>query len=220
MLRPRILPLLAAALLPFGQDALADPADSSPPLTYELMINGESFLIQADRQQRLESRQSPGTSYEVALRIALSQPVELNSVRLDYPWPAKVEDDHGQPQRTIRIRHELGYTLLLTDLGQPLEAGAEDDALKTLSDSVVKGLRQSGIEQIQVAQPHSHRFPSAAGRGVVIRYRGGDYDQTCMVYLLTGKQFAASCVVQYFDRDADNVLPGIRKIIDSIRPLH
>lgn len=216
----RILPLLVAAILPFGRDALADDADSSPPLTYELRINGESFLIRADEHKRLESRQSPGTHYDVALRIALSQPVELNSIRFEYPWPAKVDDDHGRPQRTVRIRHELGYTLLVTDLGGPLTPGTEDDAVKTVSDSVASGLRQSGVEQMEIGQEHSHQFPSAAGRGVVIHYRSGDYDQTCMIYLLTGKQFAATCTLQYFDRDADNVLPSIRKIIESIRPLH
>jgi uncharacterized membrane protein len=189
-------------------------------LAYELMINGESFSIEADRQERLQSKDSPSVTYDVALRIAMIQPVSLNTVRFEYVWPAQVEDDRGRTQRTARIRHELGYTMLVTDLGPGLAAGSEDEALKLLADSVAAGLRASGIAAIREDKPHTHQFPSAAGRGVVIRYRDAqDYDQVSLVYLLTGEKFAAGVVAQYFQRDAADVLPGIRKTIDSLRPL-
>lgn len=216
---PAILPL-AIALLLSGGAAAAEPSSGSPPLTYELMINGESFTVRADRHERLESKKSPGVSYDVALRIAMVQPVELNTIRFDYLWPAQVEDDHGKTQRTVRIHHELGYTMLVTDFGAPLPPESEEKTLKLVADSVVSGLRASAAEGIQVDQPHAHQFPAAAGRGVVIRYRDAqDYEHVSLVYLLTGEKFAASVVAQYFQRDADNVLPGIRKTIESVGPL-
>lgn len=211
--------LAAVALALSGPQAGAQPTSGSPPLSYELRINGESFTIQADRQERLDSSQSPGVTYDVALRIAMVQPVELNTFRFEYRWPARVEEDRGEGRRTVRIRHELGYTMLITDLGPGLEDGTEDEVLKLLSDSVVGGLRASNLDEIRVDEPHTHKFPSAAGRGVVIRYRDAQgYDQVSLVYLLTGEEFAAGVVAQYFQRDADNVLPGIRKTIESIRP--
>jgi len=220
MFRPPKCLFLVVIALHFGWVFGAEPVTSSPPLAYELMINGEGFQIEADRLERLRSQDSPGTSYEVVLRVAVTQPVRLNRLRFDYQWPAEVKDDHGRARRTVRIRHELGYTLLITDLGQPVAAGEEDAFLKILSDSVVEGLRDSRIEQLQVQPPHSHSFPHAASRGVVIRYQDPQgYAQTYLVYLLLGKDFAASFVAQYFDRDADDVLPGVRKTIHSIRSM-
>jgi len=220
MFRFVFFPLLAVVLFPSARGAGADPGSGSPPLTYELMINGESFLVEANRQQRLESRQSPGVTYDVALRIAMTQPVKLNTLRFEYDWPAEVEDDRRQPQRTVRIRHELGFTMLITDLGRPVEEAGEDEALKIVSESVVEGLRGSGMEHIQVGDSHTLPFPAAAGRGVVIHCRGGQgYDQTCLVYLLRGKGFAASCVVQYLDAEVETVLPRVRKTFNSIRPI-
>ena len=220
MLRFARLPLLVVIALPFGWVAGAEPGSSSPPLSFELMINGESFLVDAGRQHRLQSRQSPGVTYEVAVRIAMTQPVKLGTLRLEYQWPAQVEVDRRKQQQSVRIRHELGYTLLISDLGRPVETGAEDEALKIVWESVVESFRESGIDEIEVGPPHSHPFPAAAGRGVVIRYRGRQgFGQTCLVYLLTGENFAASCVVQYFDTQAENVLPQVRKTLNSIRPI-
>lgn len=220
MLRFSKLPLMAALALPVGWIAGAEPGSSTPPLTYELMINGETFLIESGRQHHLQSRRSPGTTYDVALRIAMTQPVKLDTFRFEYRWPAQVELDRRGGQQSVRIRHELGYTLLISDLGRPDPARPVDETLKIVRESVVEGLRESGIDQIDVGPAHSHPFPAAAGRGVVIRYRGKQgSDQTCLVYLLTGEQFVASCVVQYFDAQAEDVLPQVRKTLNAIRPI-
>lgn len=218
---PRLAPAILAALLcSAGWDATAQQTSSSPPLTYELMINGESFYVEADRQEHLESRQSPGQTYDVALRVAMTQPVRLNTIRFDYSWPAQVTDDRGKEQRTVRIRHELGYTMLITDLGPPPPPENETAVLDILVKSVAEGLRESEVKQIQVGDPHTLPFSSAKGRGVVIRYRDSqDSEMVSLVYLLINKEFAASVVTQYAERDADGVLPGVRKTINSIRPI-
>ena len=219
MFRLSILALFLLGLFLLNHDVQADQSSGSPPLTYELMINGESFLVQADRQNNLKSQDS-GATYDVALRIAPKQRVDLNSLTFVYDWPAVVEDDHGRVQRVVKIRHELGYTMLLTDFGASIESDARDKALKLIWESVVEGFKSAKIDDIEVSEPHTHQFPEAEGRGVVIDYRGPQgFDQTCLVYLLVGKEFAAGCVVQYFDRDGDAVLPRVRGTIESIGPL-
>jgi hypothetical protein len=53
---------------------------------------------------------------------------------------------------------------------------------------------------------------------VVIRYRDGqDLGHTCLVYVLVGEKFAVSCVVEYLDRDSEDVLPLVKKTLDSFR---
>ena len=89
----------------------AQEGRESPPTTYEIQINGESFLVEVNRLVKLESEQNPGQSYEVALRVAPTQHRTLNTFRFDYDLPARLHDDEGRRQRTVRLTHELGFTM-------------------------------------------------------------------------------------------------------------
>ena len=190
------------------------------PLTYELTINGETFTVEADRQTKLESRDNPGVTYDVALWIALEQRVRLNSLRFEYDWPAKVTDDRRKPHRTVRIEHELRYTLLITDLGGPLTPEARDKALKILQESTVESFRRAEVEQGPVALLKPHEFAHSMGHGFMIRYSDREgFAHTCLAYVLSGANFAGYCVVEYFDADAAVVLPRVRKTLDSIRSI-
>jgi len=211
-----ILLAAAAAQCPAAHGA----GSSTPPLTYELMIDGESFLIEANRQVKLQSRDKPGVTYDVALRIALEQPVRLNTFRFEYDWPAQVDDDLRRPQRTVRIAHELGFNMLITDLGQPLDDDSQDKALKILRESTVKGFQEAGMEEITVDEFQSRKFAGSVGRGMMIRYRDGNgLSHTCLVYLMTGPTFAGYCTVEYLDLREVDVVPHVRKILDSIRAI-
>ena len=218
MVRSVLLSLLPFLLLAAGRPARADQTSGTPPLTYELMINGESFLVEADRQVKLESPEKPGVTYDVALRIALRQRVRLNTLEFQYDWPARVEDDHRKPHRTVRIRHELGFTMLITDLGQPLDDEEQTETLKILKESTVQSLRESRMGDISVSDPPPRKFDGADGHGVIIRYQDREgFDQTCLVYLLTGPTFAGSCVVNYFEIDEGTIVPKVKSTLDSIR---
>jgi hypothetical protein len=212
---------LFLVLLAAGQASAGDDQGSSaPPLTYELTINGETFVVEADRQVKLESRENPGVTYEVALWIAMEQRVRLNTLRFEYDWPARVTDDRGRPHRTFRIEHELRYTLLITDLGGPLDPEARDRALEILRESTVEGFKRAGVAQDPVAVIAPHKFAHAMGHGFTIRYRDREgFAHTCVAYVLTGANFAAYCVVEYFDADAGAAIPRVKKTLDSIRPI-
>lgn len=215
---------LAAFLIACGSligptDVRAQVGSIPSPRLYELMIDAESFTVEADRQVRLESKEKPGVTYTVALRISPQQPLELNRLRFDYDWPAEVHDDRGRQQRTVRVRPELGYTLLITDLGEPLDTKAQEEAFGLVSQSVLKGLGESGMQKIASSQPYDRQFASAKGRGMTIRYEDKEgLEETCLVYLLVGAKFTCSCVVQYFSANGETVLPRIKATLDSVRP--
>ena len=198
----------------------AQTGNEPPPNTYELMINGESFLVEANQQTKLKSREKPGVEYDVALRVAPRQRLTLNTFQLEYELPARVDDDHGRTQRSVRIHHELGFTILLTDLGEPIPDENRDKALEVLRDSVAASLKESGMKILNVAKPHTRDFTHSKGYGVVLRLQdAGGNPQTCMVYLLRGDKMAVSCVVQHLDADADQVLDRIKRVLDSVQPL-
>ena len=49
-------------------------------------------------------------------------------MQLEYEMPAKVSDDRSRQQRTVQIKHELGFSFQLTDLGRLLDAKAQEDS--------------------------------------------------------------------------------------------
>lgn len=219
MVRALVIGLTLLLPLAWGNPAAAEADTVSSPRLYELMINGETFFVEVDQQTRLDSKERPGVAYNVALRVALRQPLELNTLRLEYDWPAQVEDDHDRKQRTVKIHHELGYTVLFTDLGQPLEGKAAEETLETLVQSVTKSLTESGMQKLAPSKPHHREFTGAKARGVTIHYQDKQgFDQTCLIYLVMGERFSGSCVVQYFDNNEETVLPRIKALLDSVRP--
>jgi hypothetical protein len=209
--------ILAAETLA-GEPLAGEEIESgSPPLTYELMINGESFLVEADQVVKLQSREKPGVTYEVALRIALEQPVRLTSFRFVYDWPAQVSETR-RPYRMVRIQHELGYTMLIADLGRPLDSARQDETLKVVQESTVEGLQHAGMKEITVTDLPRHEFAGSVGHGVSI-HCGDDkgIGHTSLVYVIAGQTFAGYCVVEYLDADQANVLPRVQKTLDSVQ---
>ncbi len=195
-----------------------------PPTLYELLINGESFLVEADRVVTLESQQQPGVKYQVALRIAPTQPVRLLSCQFEYDLPATLHAESathaGAARRSARLTHELGFDLLVTDLGGPLKPGTHAEALKILSDSVMDTFRRMGVSELTAAAPHQRRFAHAEAHGVTIHYLDEQgIGHTSLAYVLGNEKFAATCVVQYLDKDSEHVLPLIKKALDSLRAL-
>ena len=80
------------------------------------------------------------------------------------------------------------------------------------------GGRNKQGEQIASARLPDHQFEGAEGRGARIRHRDIEgVDHSTLVYLLVGKTFTASCIVQFLDADGQDVLPLVKDTLDSIR---
>lgn len=220
--RSGLICLLAAMTLFFPETPFAAPPDSpgsdTPPLTYDVMINGETFSVEANRRAKLKSQSKPGVTYDVAIQIAMEQHIRLDRLRFSYEWPAAVQESHRRGQRTVRIRHELGFTVIITDLGPAMDAKGQEEVLKIMTDSMAESLRESGVKKLETAAPREWKFTNSSGRGVQFRYEDQQATpQTSLALVLGAPNFAASCIVQYFDANAENALPRVRKILDSIR---
>ena len=128
----------------------------------------------------------------------------------------------------MQIQHELGFSILLIDLGRPLDAKAQKEKLKLLADSVADSYSKVKGAKPIVGKPYSYKFASGtAGRWTPISYttKQGDKDvgHTCAAWVLSGPPdkatFTVTCLIQYRDEDKDEVRPLVKKILDSIRPL-
>jgi hypothetical protein len=193
-----------------------DASVTSGPATYEIMINGESFLVDADHAARLESKEKPGVSYQVAVRVAPTQRIRMNHLQFTYDLPAKVETD-PKKGNWVQISTELGATMLINDLGGAMTA----EGVKEELDLLVKSVSETfGDKKLNIGKLHSQKFENTPAQGATIRYQDAqDIEHVCLVYIFASPQFTAACVVEYLEPDADDVLPIIKKTLDSIEAL-
>lgn len=209
------VPLLAACLATGLAFAMAPR--KAEPLLYDLVINGESFTIEADRSLRLESKKDPGVVYEVALRIAQNQRLALNRIQFDYDRGYEVTDDHSQTLRSANMEHELGFTITLTDLGRVLNEDERGKILQTLQESMENSFRQDNAENLKTTA-RQQRFQHAEAEGVTIQYHDTEgRARTCLIYVLAGKDFTASAIVQFPDANHEDVLPLVKRTLDSVQ---
>lgn len=189
------------------------------PVTYELMINGESFTIEANKMVTLRSEKQPDVAYDVALRIAPIQHITVGSVGFDFDWLSRVKIESGGDQPTARLDHELGFSLIVTDLGHAISPEGLVPLLKLVTDSVVETFRERQARQLVIAAPHTPDLDGVEGRGVVIRYVNGEgVKHACLVYVLTGPNFTVSCVVQYLEANFEEVRDLIATTLNSFEP--
>ncbi len=107
-----------AAMLGVGLLTSTLAAQTRPePVLYDLVIDGESFTVEINRSLKVQSKKKPGVSYEIALRVAPSQRLLLNRLQFDYDRGYEVTDDVGKNVRTATLNHELGYTMVVSDVG-------------------------------------------------------------------------------------------------------
>jgi hypothetical protein len=205
--------ILSALLLAF---ALAE--NRPEPLLYDLMINGESFSIEANRPMKLQSKKTPGVTYDVALRIAQVQRLVLNRIQLDYDLGYEVTDDASKEIRTVTLQHELGYTILVSDVGGEMKQAARDQVRETLQKSMERSIREAQAEDIKIAPRHERKLAHASAEGETIQYHDAQgRARTCLVYVLAGQGFTASAIVQFQDSDHEDVLPLVKQTLDSIQ---
>jgi hypothetical protein len=214
--------LLLPAVLWVSPPAAAQPAaaGSSPPqpTLYELMINGETFLVEPNRVDKFKSQRPGGATYDVALRIAPVQRIRLENLTFDYDMPAAVEKRGPGEGLSAKVRHELGFTLLVNDLGRALAPDQQTQVLDRMVDSARSTFQELAAREVTVEKPHQRKFASASAAGVTVRYRDKqNLGHTCLVYVFSGERFAGSCLVQYLDQDQADVLPLVKKTLDSLR---
>ncbi len=209
--------VLAAAFRP----ASAQPGPNDPPVTYEVQIDGESFQVEgSQRPIKVESKLKKGTTYTLAIRVAMTQPLRLNTVQMEYGMWAKVIDNKGKDLRIAQIIHDLGFSLEITDLGQALNAKLQDELLKALADNAVKGFTDRKASGLKRTEPKSQKFGSSDGKWLGIDYNDAEgVARTCMIFVLSGEKYTVSAKAEFRSQDRGDVGPWVMNVLRSIRPL-
>ena len=194
---------------PFPVRLPRSPVPVTLPVTYEVQIDGESFQVEGVRPVKVESKLKKGTTYTLAVRVAMTQPLRLNSVQMEYGMWAKVIDNKGKDLRIAQIVHELGFSLEITDLGQALDAKHQDDLLKTLADDAVKRFTDRKATDLKRTEPKDRKFGPSDGKWLKINYTDSEgAARTCMVFVLSGEKYTVSAVAEFRDQTRRTWAPG------------
>jgi hypothetical protein len=204
-----------------SRPASAQPSASDPPVTYEVQIDGESFQVEGgQRPVKVESKLKKGTTYTLAVRVAMTQLLRLNSVQMEYGMWAKVIDNKGKDLRIAQIVHELGFSLSITDLGRALDSKHQDELLKTLEDNAEKRFGDRKATNLKRTELKPMKFGSSDGKRSMITYTDSDgVARTCVIFVLSGEKYTVSAVAEFRDQDKEDVGSWVMNALGSIRPL-
>lgn len=212
-----LLAVLAITAVVGAWVAAQEPANNEvPPLVFELSINGESFLIEPDTQNELKSKS--GAVYKVALRLARQQRWVLNTVRFDYDGGFSVDDDNQRDNRTATLTHELGFNIVVMDLGAQLAPADRQKVLKSIADSMAASYKKSGATGVTESKPAAVKLAKSAGDELKIDYvdQNRQPSATRVLVVDTGKG-AAACIVNYPKAREKELAPLAKLTLDSLR---
>ncbi len=213
--------IVLALIAPFfvGSLTSGQAAEVVSPTTFELAIDGEVFEVSLGKLATLKSDKQPGFQHQISLRIATWQHLKLNTVQLGYERGCRVTDDLRQGARTATLGHDLGFTMIVGDLGGAIDLADRPKVLRLLVERMVRSFRPQTEQEPAVSKIARAAFDGMSGRVVSIQYRDVDgFHRTCVVYLLVDNDHACSCIVQYLDEDAVVIAPLVKQILDSILP--
>jgi hypothetical protein len=198
--------------------ATAQPSPGDPPVTYEVQIDGESFQVEgSQRPIKVESKLKKGTAYTLAVRVAMTQRLRLNSVQMEYGMWAKVDDNKAKDLRIAQIDH-LGCHLTVTDMGRFLDVKHQDELMKTLEQDAVKRYTDRKAANLK-RTAKDVKLGSSEGKGLRITYDDAEgVARTCMIFVLSGKSYTLSAVAEFRDQDKDDISWAM-SALGSIRPL-
>lgn len=217
MRSPWILLLCVALTLGVWQTVGAwqvTPADEVPALVFELSIDGESFLLEADRLTELKA--ASGKTYKVALRLARRQRWALNGVKFEYDAGFRVDDDNEDGLRTATLTHEMGFQLAMMEGGKAPAVAERPKVLKRVVDSIVKSYTAGGATKLQASPPETKKYDKATAVEQRIAYtdRNQKSSVTRVVLLVAGDQ-TATAILSYPEADEKEVLGMAKVTFDS-----
>jgi hypothetical protein len=222
LMRRTWVPVILAVVATASRPVSAQPAASNDrPITYEVQIDGESFLVEGgQRPVKVDSKLKKGTSYKLAVRVAMTQLLRLNSVQLEYGMWAEVTDTRRNDLRIAQIRHELGFSLEITDLGHVLDEEHRNELLKTVVDDLEKRLTDRKASGLKRTEPKVQKFGSSDSKRVSISFTDSKgVARSCAVFVLSGERYTVSAVSEFRDQDKEDVGPWVTNALESIRPL-
>ena len=207
-----------------GEEAEANDQTSEerelPIDSYELTVNGTSYNIQLGEQLRIP----PVKTYKdgknrVSVQIAPTQLAAMNTLKLRYPYPSRAFDDEGKQERTIRVYHEMGYAILITDFGGPLNN--PEESVPKIVEILKNTLHEELTAKLKNPKEATTKFTDKTKNGtlvngVIVQVKLTDDKIIESVGItLSNPDFFATMTLQLFGLPFEHVHQTIKEMLES-----
>ena len=221
------------AIEPAKETAAADAKKSAAPSddsalsgqelaidSYELTINGKSYDIQLGEQLRtppVKALKDGNNRYSV--QIAPTQLAKMNTLQLRYPYPSRAFDDEATKERTIRVYHEMGFAILVTDFGGPLNN--PETSIPKIVDVLKETLREELVGDLKNPKEASSKLEYVTKNGtrvngVIVQVKLSDAKIVeAAAFTISNEKFFATLTLQLFGIPFEHVRGKIKDMLES-----
>lgn len=191
--------------------------EDQPPARYEIVIDGENFTVEENRVTTVRSQKNPDRTYQVAVRVAPLQPWRLNNIEFLYNQGFAVRDDRAAELRRAELRHNLGFTVAITDLGGTIDAEDREKAVQLLIEATVIELQRDGGADIEPGKITTRKFGPVTGTGAALDYQQDGVPYRALAYLMTTAETATSVLIDYPAAKQEAALAIVKPTLESFQ---
>lgn len=194
-------------------------AAAQAPVTYDVLINGETFSVTEGDTTRLRSAKDSTVQYVVSVRPKRLQQYTTDRHIFTYPSVFALADNFANPGRSIKLTHPEGISIVITQLSPYRSEFRRDEAMAKIVGELGTAFRARNPSGLRIGDPSTVKFENAAGTMSQISSRDArQVEQICDVYVLQDGTWIFSVVVQYIDRArGGEVAVFVKPLIDSFK---
>ncbi len=221
--------------LPAIEKELGGLGQELPATSFELCHNGKNLFLELGDITKSAPVKTPKDGVDrYVLRVSPFQLAKMETIQFRYPYPARAFVDTSAENTVVRVYHQAGYAIIVTDFGGPLQN--QNDAKQAL-DILEKTIKEQLTGEQKNPEIVSRQFDTpcknATIRGVSVQMRlryttqndtaegkaavqtnHNDVYETLGWTISTDKMFA-TVVVQMFDHPTLDAKDDIMTMLNS-----
>jgi len=187
--------------------------EQSPPLAFELTIDGQTFEIQDSKPAEITVQ---GKRVEASVRIKPIQHYSIDTLEFDYGKSLVLHDDFDQKGRTVNLTRGNAVSITVTDFGS-VDANSPKATLIDIADEMENRIKRTVCKDLRKTVPMPISFKRSRGYTTALTYKDeDDEEQVCRMYTLESKGRRFTVIIQYdmAEKEASESLARIT--LDSI----
>lgn len=203
---------LVSGFIAFAHTAFAEPASH---LSFELEINGVKQSVAEGETVTVQLPEAT-KSAKVAVRRAAQQRYEFNSIHFLYDTSLSIDDDQDDETRTVTLIDARGFSIVISDLGEP-DSTSVEHLTKVMADDLLRIFAKDPITAVKSTAPTAHAAAKISGMLATIEYTDSDGDRNfSQVYVFRNKGRDFSVILNHTDENAAAAKRSLETVLSSV----
>lgn len=189
-----------AVLLGLSDGALPGAEPQSPPLVYELTVDGQTVDLKESEAVEISVGEK---TVRATVRLKPIQHYATEAIAFDYDKSFSLRDDFDKESRTLTLMHGSTASLVVMELGEA-GTGGPRPALARLAEHMETSFKRGVCRDLKKSPEVPAPFKNAAGVTTTLTYQDeDDEERICRIYVLESKGRRFSVVVQFGVEEKD-----------------